>query len=681
MRVSWKWLSDYVTLPEAVEVVADRLTMSGSNLDSIERVGDDVVLDVEVTSNRADCLGHMGIAREIAVLFAAELRLPAVEVSSAGAALEGSLSVRIQSHDLSRRYTARVIEAVRVGPSPAWLRERLEAVGVKSINNVVDVTNYVMLECGQPLHAFDLGALRGNEIVVRPSQEGELFVGIDHREHRLPAGLCVIADSQRPVALAGVIGGADSEISERTVDVVIESAEFAPGMVRQASRALRLRTDASHRFERALDREGVDWASRRCCQLILQVAGGRLRAGVAEAGERPATRESFLFRQSRVTRLLGIEVSAAECVSILERLGVTLHPSSAGEWMATPPTWRRDLTREVDLIEEIARIHGYDRIPEDRPVAMSVSSKSSRQRVQERVRTVLASWGLDEALTCSLVPAVWSERLGDTRLSDVLAVQQGMEGVLDRASQTAGAVDRLRRSLIPSLLEVRRINEFRGNQDSDVFEMAKVYHPREGALPDERLCLAWVAGGGFFAAKGVIESLCRELGIADVAFVGTRETSWLDGVKQVRIEAAGQVVGVLGDLHRTVMDAFQLRREVTAVELDLDVLLAGADLTARHRPISAFPPVDRDFNFVLEERVRWSDLAAAVRRAGGERIESVEYRETFRAPDRDGADRKRVLLSVRLRDRERTLTGADVEGVAAAIVSAVGSEFGGRLLG
>ncbi|MEZ6108947.1 MAG: phenylalanine--tRNA ligase subunit beta [Pirellulaceae bacterium] len=681
MKVSWDWLKQYVDLPSSHEDVADRLTMVGLNHESTEIVDGDPCIDFEVTSNRSDCLGHIGIAREIAAVFEVELRVPEPKLAESTTPTSGEVGVQIEPHAACSHYTARVIRGVKVGPSPAWLVRRLQTIGLKSINNVVDVTNYVMMECGQPLHAFDRRAIQGREIIVRSANAEESFEGIDHQTYKLSPGMCVIADEGRVIGLAGIMGSVNSEIVADTTEVVIEAAAFDHAAVRQASRAIKLRTDASHRFEKALDPAGVAWASDRCCELLLQVAGGELLSGRVEQGAPLPTADAIELRMPQFERLIGISIETSRAIDILRSLGCEVTEESAGAVLKVqPPSWRRDLTREVDLLEELARIHGYDRIPEKGKIGMSVVVRPPRQVALERVRKTLACYGLDESFTSSLVPAVWEDWSGIEANQAPLRVQQGMEGVLDRGMQAAGAVDQLRRSLLPSLVEARRINEFRGSRDAELFEMAKVYWPVANSLPREPFTLAWVMGNEFPRAKGIWESICAELSlVTEVESAAPRHPAF-HSAHQATFAVQGQAVGTIGVISDRLMQAFHLREPVVLAEFDLDQVLALARLERTFNQLSPYPSVARDFNFVLGEAVRWSDLHQCVQRTRPECIESIDYRETFRAPDKDGADQKRVLLSVTLRAPDRTLDGDEVEQICQAIVTSVGSRVGGRLL-
>ena len=394
MIISTNWLADYVQVQTTTEQLVERLLMSGLNHESTATVGADTAVEIEVTSNRSDCLGHIGVAREAAVLFARPLHVPDPRPLEGGGRVAESIAVEIRSADVCPFYTARVIRGVRVGPSPAWLVERLATVGVESVNNVVDITNYVMLECGQPLHAFDLAKIRGGRIVVRRAAEGEPFTAINHKTYTLTGQMCVIADAAGPVALAGVMGGAESEISAATTDIVIESAQFAPLAVRAAARGLVLASGSSYRFERVPDPAAVDWASRRAAAMIVEIAGGQVSSGVVEAGQLKASPATIHLRHGRVAEVLGIEIPADRQQAILSGLGFVAETvdGAGSRWRA--PTWRRDCWREIDLVEEIARIEGYDRVPENEPIAARPVAESARERTVRRAADVLVAAGL-----------------------------------------------------------------------------------------------------------------------------------------------------------------------------------------------------------------------------------------------------------------------------------------------
>ena len=373
-------------------------------------------------------------------------------------------------------------------------------MGIAAINNVVDVTNYVLMECGQPLHAFDLAGLKEREIIVREARSGEQIVAIDHRAYALAPGMCVIADGQRAVGVGGVMGGLDAEVNQRTSDLLIESAAFDPLSIRNTARQLNLHSDSSFRFERGLDPQGVDWASRRACNLILDLAGGTLAAGVLDVGRQPSSRAPIVLRLSQIARILGIEVPRDRVRQILAALGNREMRVDERQIEVEPPSWRSDLAREIDLVEEVARIHGYDEIPEDVSVPMAASARRSEDQALDQVRQVLVASGFDEAMTLSLVEEEVSSAFSPWTDAEPLV---SMMPILRRS-------DRLRRSLIPSLLAARHTNEALSNPLVELFEMAHVYLPRAGMLPDEERMLAITSGGDFYAVKGTIEAILRD---------------------------------------------------------------------------------------------------------------------------------------------------------------------------
>ena len=681
MIVSWNWLKDYVDLRQEPGVVARRLMMAGLNHEGSQPVGEDLAIDLEVTSNRPDCLGHIGVAREISVLFDVPLRLPAARPREGRERAADATQVRIDCPNLCYRYTARIIRGVKVGPSPPWLAERLRTVGLAVINNVVDVTNYVMLECGQPLHAFDFDRLAGQQIIVREPRPAESLLAIDHRHYELEPGMCVIADRDSAVALGGVMGGAMTEVTPSTTSVLIEAAEFSPLSIRSTARKLGLHSDASYRFERGVDPEGVDWASRRCCELILDLAGGELAAGAVDVGREAPRRRPITLRFSQLPRILGIDVPPDVVRRILSALGLAEQRANHEMLQTVPPSWRRDLTREIDLIEEVARIHGSDRIPEDVPVPMCPSHRSDEERILERVRGVLAAAGFDEALTASVIPREWSDAFSPWTDAQPLVSCTPMKGVLAEAPKDLSPPDCVRRSLLPSLLEARRFNESLLNPVIELYEVARVYLPQDRRLPREQPTLGMVSGQDFLYVKGVVEQLVAAVNAeASVTAEPLRQAMW-DACKACELRLGERRLGFLGELSPAGRKHFGLRAPTTCAELDLETLASAARLHPRYVPPSPFPSIRRDLNLVVEESVRWADLMATVRRAAGDELEAVAYLETYRDPQKDGAGKKRLVFSVALRSRERTLTGEEADAIRDRIVAQCGECHGARLLG
>lgn len=675
MLVSREWLSHYVRLDMEVEELTSRLTMSGLNLEGLQPVGDDLVIDLEVTSNRPDCLGHLGVAREIGVLYDRPLNVPSAQPHATAEPVREAVAVRIECPDLCSQYHARVLRGVRVGPSPEWLQRRLKAVGVACINNVVDITNYVMLECAQPLHAFDYDRIRGREIVVRRARRGETIRAINQREYGLSTDMCVIADAERPVAIAGVMGGWDTEITQATRNVLIEAAMFAPLAIRTTARQLDLHSPSSYRFERALDLNGPDWASRRCCELILEVAGGELLEGVVSAGDPPpATGPTIVLRHGRFRKVLGIEIPVEVVARVLRQLGLqAVGPvtQETSTWIA--PSFRRDLTREIDLIEEVARIYGYEKFPQEVVVPLCASAKSHRERVVDRIGDTLAALGFYEAMTLSFTSAEerrWFQPRGDL---PPLAV--------DHSSRKHENL--LRQSLIPSLLASRRTNERQGNFQVQLFEIAKVFWEADPARPEtevEPWMIGLVTGRSFHELKGVLETLVQRVAPQAVLTVRESEVKQFTPGRGAELLLNGQFWGWMGELSRSVVDAVDLRDTVCVAELKLEVCEAFADFVPRVAPLPEFPAIVRDLNLVLEEAVAWASLEKVVRESAGPLLESVHFAGQYRGRQ-IGENLKSYLLTLTFRASDRTLTNEEIDAAQQSILAAVARELGGKLRG
>ncbi|MEM9409941.1 MAG: phenylalanine--tRNA ligase subunit beta [Planctomycetota bacterium] len=681
MIVSWKWLADYVNLDMTHDELVDKLTMSGLNYEGTEHIGDDQAIDLEVTSNRPDCLGHLGVAREVAVLYERELNIPSPEPKTNDENIKDICQVDIECPSLCYRYTARLLKGVKVGPSPNWLVKRLEAIGQQSVNNVVDVTNYVMFECGQPLHAFDFGKVKDGRIVVREPKKNESIKAIDHKDYALQPGMCVIADAEEPVAIGGVMGGAESEISDSTTEILIEAAYFNQMSVRNTARSLNLHSPSSFRFERNIDSHGLDWASKRCCQLILETGGGELVGGCVDVGEAPATPDEVTLRFGQLSRVLGIEIPTEFSKKTLHELGLEILSSDDVSVTCRPPTWRKDLTREIDLIEEVGRIYGFDQVPDNAPVPMAASYKTKSDRVIEKVRSVMTVAGFDEAMTASLVPEIWSNAFSPWSDGQPLISSQPMLGVLEKASQNIGAVEFVRRSLVPSLLEARRINEYRSNDRIDIFETAKVYLPSgDTEIPYQPTLVAFCTGRDFYHAKGIVESLVETLDPSITVELSTFDHPLFDVNQSGELTIHGNRLGFIGVVSEQGMKDFGLRNQACVVELSIDALEKLAILIPIHQNQSLYPSVSRDFNLIMNNEVRWSQIENTVRQSGGDLLESVKYLETFRNEKKDGEGKKRVLLSVTLRSPTETLTGEQAESISGKIIADCESQHGATLL-
>lgn len=685
MLVSLKWLSKYIDLPVDHDQLAMRLSLSGLNHESTEMINEDVVIDLEVTSNRGDCLGHIGVAREIGVLHNLPLKVPQPKLSPSGTSVESLLTVENRFPEACPRYTARVIRGVKVGKSPDWLVDSLQSVFWKrkidgsieqyqSINNVVDATNYVLMECGQPLHAFDYAQVAGSKIIVRAADEGETIEAIDHREYQLDESMCVIADAEQASAVAGVMGGAISEVSEATTDLVIESAIFTPLSVRRTARKLRLHSPSSYRFERKVDPVGVEWASRRVCEMIVDLAGGSVADGVIDTAPEAPSRAPVVLRASQLERILGVKIDREEVSRILTALGCSESPPSAPSddgISYVPPTWRHDLTREADLIEEVARIHGYDKIPEDAPIPVAPSTRRPFDTAMDRVRHVMTSAGLSEAMTPSIVTKKLDESLSPWSETPALQTQTPM---------LKGA-RRLRRSLLPSLIEGRAGNWSSANLQADLFEIAHIYLPGKGdELPGEQYSLGIVSGSDFFVVKGMLETMCQRMGIEQPLTVEPVQRVGFSPGGAVSMQLGKETLGYLGIVDPKLLRQWKLPGNVVAAEVSLPVLLDQSQLVPQQQSVSMFPSVQRDLNFIVDESVRWSQMENVVRSAIGSELASVTYRETYRDPKKDGKDRKRVLMTVELQRHDATLSGDQADALVGMVVGACNKELSAELL-
>jgi phenylalanyl-tRNA synthetase beta chain len=467
------------------------------------------------------------------------------------------------------------------------------------------------------------------------------------------------------------MGGADTEVSESTTDLVIESAEFAPLSIRGTARKLNLHSPSSYRFERGVDPEKIDWASRRCCELILDIAGGELAEGVISVGREIAPRQPIVLRFSQLKRILGIDVPADPIRRILTALGNRESSRHSDRVEVIPPSWRRDLAREIDLVEEVARIHGYDQIPEDVSVPMAPSHRTGRDRVVDKIRQVLTSAGMDETMTASVVREEWSTCFSPwTTAEPIVACAPMLKGA-----------DHLRRSLIPSLLDARRINESLSNPTIELFETAHVYLPQRGSLPKEQRTLAITSGGNFSHVKGLIETLVASLKANVNLQCAETDQQILDRDKSCCLTLNGTTFGYLGELATEAAKQFSLRSPTTVAELNIEILEVAANLIPQYREESSFPAIARDLNMIVDESFRWADLAKTVARAVGDYLEELTYQETYRSPQQDGPGKKRLLFSLTLRSHQRTMTNEEADQIRQRVVEACQQAHGAKLLG
>jgi phenylalanyl-tRNA synthetase beta chain len=669
MKILLSWLNDYIETGLGAEQIAETLSNLGFPSEGIEHHGTDVVIDAEITSNRGDCLGHIGIARELAAATGKKLKMPAVKLDQSRKAVAEFASVEISEPDLCGRYTARIIEGVKVGPSPDWLKARLEAVGIRSVNNVVDATNYVMAETGQPPHAFDYDKIAEGKIIVRRAAAGETIVSIDGSKCQLDNEMLIIADAQGPVAVAGVMGGADTEVSEKTSTVLLEDAYFDPVSVRKASRKLSLPSEAAYRFERTVDIEAIDWASMRTAQLITQVAGGKVAGGVVDVypGKQPPTKVTL--RLSRLNSLLGIKIPAKRVVEILARLG--FQPvREDNSIVCTVPCWRRsDVSREADLIEEVARVYGYNKIPTERQIKIEVVPVDARGKLLESMGTYLNGCGFYETINVTFVDNSAAELFSQADAKQHLAVK-------DISRKSANL---LRQTLVSSLLGVLKTNLNAGNTPCRIFEIADTFVPagKAGALPIEKTKLALACDNDFRYLRGVVEGLVGSINRDTEMVFDHAELPWAEVGSRILVN--GGTIGVVGTVTQAVKDKLDFEDVmICAAELDFEQLSALQTGAVKFKPIPRFPAVERHLSLIVDERIVWADIIGAVNREAPAELEEVQFVGIYRG-EGIGAGRKSVTLSLRFRDEDGTLTHETVDGFEAKIVDSLTESTGAQL--
>jgi len=674
------------------------------------RSAGDVVYDLEITPNRPDLNSVIGIAREIAALTGHPLRLPELHTPPLlpdDLRADDLVAVRLEDPDLCPRYTARVLRGVKVGPSPDWMRALLERVGLRSINNVVDATNFVMLEIGQPLHAFDYGLIAPGRaasadpgakpvIVVRRARAGESFITLDGQDHRLADAMLLIADEQKGIALAGIMGGENSEIHERTVDVLLESAYFKPANIRRTSKMLGLRTDASYRFERGADLEMTDWASRRCAQLILETAGGRLAAGAVDAYPRPLEPRQITLRHEKVNQLLGIHLQPAEIEYYLGQLGLKVagrKPRPVGESDQTEPvtfivpTFRVDLKREADLIEEVCRLHGVEKIPATPPRgAIGAHEYDARHDQIAEARRLLAGLGLQEAQGQTLI--------SDTAAAFVLA--PSCPGPMTRpaaavalANPLSSDMNVLRPSLLPGLLDSLRHNLNRQNLDVALFEVGRVFVPDGGSIAEHRrigLALTGQRQPTFWSGpdrearydesdlKGLVDEFLEQYGLRGVTCLRQTDPPPLFVESAVLLLGGKLALGEIGQLAPALAKRYDLRDPVFLAELDLTQLLLRRNPVKSFKPLPAFPSIRRDLAIVVVESVTHEAVVSAVRQAKVQHLESIELFDVFRGKN-IAPGQKSLAYAFTYRSAERTLTDTEVNAAQEKIVARLAQDL------
>ena len=644
---------------------------------------DDTIIELELTPNRPDCMSMIGVAREVAAILGTDLKGPADDLVVSDD-LHPRASVEVRDERGCPRYLALELDSVAVGPSPPWLQRRLIAGGLRPISNVVDATNYVLLEVGQPLHAFDATDVSDRTLVVRRARPGERLVTLDGVERHLHTEDLLIADPARALALAGVMGGAGSEISADTTQVIIESAYFDPASIAFTARRHLLRTEASARFERGMDPEAVPFAARRAAGLIAEIAGARVARRPVDAYPAPIEPRRLWLRPARTTAILGLEVAPAEQLSCLRALG--LDAVEEGDAITvTVPTFRPDLGREVDLIEEVARLAGYARLPSTVPTGTK-GGLTPEQSGERALRRTLAGLGLQEA---------WTSSFGSPAELDALGLPEGHPGraMIEIENPTSRERPAMRTTLLPGLLRAAAHNLRQRAEGGALFEIARVYAPSEGELPDERLTLtalffgrrrpqAWNAPASdwdFFAAKGVLEAAFRAMRLPEAAFETTSERPW-HPTRAASIGLDGKLIGALGELHPEVCERFSVAPGTVGLELGLGRVLEALAGRVRVEELPRYPAVYVDVALVVDDHMPAARVEDLVRGAGAPEVTSVRLFDLYRG-EQVAAGKKSLAFALELRALDRTLTDEEAHAVRDRIVEAARRELGAELRG
>ena len=653
------------------------------------RAGSDVVYDLEITPNRPDWNSVIGIAREIAALTGNPLKLPEASLPASAGKVDDLVAVRVEDAALCPRYTARIIRGVKIGSSPDWLRSALEKAGLRSINNVVDVTNFVMLETGQPLHAFDYHLIAKSEdgkptLVVRRAVAGEKFITLDNQERALTQDMLLIADAQHGIALAGVMGGQNTEIRSDTQDVLIESAYFAPTNIRRTSKALGLRTDSSYRFERGGDIGVCDWASRRAAQLILETAGGELVAGVVDTCPQPAEPKTLSLRVEKVGQLLGIEISQSDIERMLTALGLSVAPAVGTQPTIAirVPTFRVDLKRDVDLIEEIARLYGVDKIPSTPPRgAIGTNAYDAVHDQLAEARRILSGLGLNEAQ-------------GQTLIAESAAkLAAAPERVVPLSNPLSSDMNVLRPSLLPGLLDSLQHNLSHKSGDVALFEVGRVFTLVNGQSKEERrlaIALTGRRAAAFWSGaerdakfdvadlKGLLEEFIEQFGLRGVAYAKRAEVTALF-VESATVALGGKMLlGEMGQLQPVLAKKYDLRDTVFLAELNLDTLLARRNPARNFKPLPQFPATGRDVAMLVPEATTHDAVLAAVKQAKPANLEGTELFDVFRGKGVPEGQ-KSMAYAFTYRAPDRTLTDADVNAAHEGLVAVLKEKLSGTL--
>ena len=673
MKISLNWIKDYVKVGISSEKLADKLTMAGLEEEDIKSIDRDTVFELEITPNRPDCLSIIGIAREISAILNKELAFPKINKLISP---KKKCDIKIEDKKGCRRYIGTLVKDVSIKEAPQWMRAKIGGLGLRVINNVVDVTNFCLMETGQPLHAFDFDKLIGGKIIVRRAKQGEKIVTIDNVEKELDSSILVIADQKRPVAIAGIMGGKDTEVTAATKNILLESAYFDPILIRRAARKLGLSSDSSYRFERGVDYFMVEKGQERALSLILECAKGKIvKKSDMEASKPKGQKNSIAVSIDSMAKFLGAEISLSECRRILENLGCKVSTEKKNILKVCPPSFREDIKEEVDIVEEIARIIGYDNLPSILPqVKVSGIKEDEYLKTRKTIRRILLAQGFNETVTYTMINQKF---LDDSKQANLKGLKIVNPLTRDQEMMTP--------TMLPSMLNILRFNLNRGEKDLKLFEAGKIYN-KDG----ERETLAIIATGvilrdwrklkqdeaGFYDIKGAIEQVLVGAGIKDedISFVLGEEECFEEG-QRAAILLKGKKIGFLGKIDSEVFDAWDIKG-ATAVfaQMDIESLYAYSVKVKKYKPIIEYPVVVRDISLAIKKNVNFQEIKKEVLENKSDILTSIHFKEEYLG-EKIPEDQRGIVFSLKYQSSRGTLREEDVTSVHESICQVLINKF------
>jgi len=670
MKISYEWLREYINTKIRAERLSHLLTMAGHEVTAQEERDKDIILDIEVTPNRSDCLSYTGIARELSAITGKELMLPSPKIVSKKS--QGpEKKVTIEDKKSCMRYSARIITDLQVGPSPKWLIKRIESMGLRPVNNIVDITNFVLFETGQPLHAFDLDKING-DVVVRDAKTHEKITTIDDVERELKPNMLVISDSTKPIAVAGIMGGKATEVTERTKNILLESAHFNAISVRRTALALGLSSDSSYRFERGVDLEGVVLASERAASLIADIAKGSIGA-LVDAGSKKKERSAIKLRLAYLNKILGTALVAEDVKRALKQLGFSVNGSLNMSVM--PPSFRDDVTREADLIEEVARIYGYETISLQAPSVITTDEDPAPKdflRKKKVTKEALVALGFNEILTYSM--------LSKKAIEDMMLPQEGLIEIRNPLSKEQQV---MRSSLLPGAIKTISYNVNRQIQSLRIFELSDIYFEKAASYNEEpSLVMAQYGKSSkgvsykettLFQLKGAVVALFAKLGIKHIDFEKTAHPLFVQD-ETVGILSEGVMLGVLGRIRPDILDRFDINNDLCVCEINFNTLADNASLGRSYKALPRFPFSYRDVSFALSSTVSYKELVSFMKNTGGSLVENIELLSEY-CGDQIGVGQRGLALRVVYRSKEKTLEEEEINRIDTAIRQGLTKDF------